>query len=146
MLFFIRGADFLNFPSHLYLIFAACLRHLSVAFSLLWHQTSQARWSTVNASDCAKITICRYIMRDINMKKSPSHSMFYSVNSLIPSLRSNIHLLQFTNVITGGLSIAPTLLKMTSRTLNDEFPGIVPCTLSPIPGFMEWFTVHVSVS
>lgn len=65
--------------------------------------------------------------------ETPSHAMFYSVNSPHTALR--------------GLDIASLLIKEVAGHLKKTFPSLkVFSTLSPIPKFLNWFDNRTTVS
>jgi malonyl-CoA decarboxylase len=66
----------------------------------------------------------------------PSHykcAIFYSISNCQPGLR--------------GVSMGNFLIKRVAESLKKEFPSLKTfCTLSPIPGFMEWVTANQDLS
>ncbi|WP_216862200.1 malonyl-CoA decarboxylase [Polynucleobacter sp. AM-26B4] len=72
-------------------------------------------------------------------KKSPALecsqykcAIFYSISNCQPGLR--------------GVSMGNFLIKRVAESLKKEFPSLKTfCTLSPIPGFMEWLGSHADL-
>ncbi|WP_216862358.1 malonyl-CoA decarboxylase [Polynucleobacter sp. 30F-ANTBAC] len=66
----------------------------------------------------------------------PNHykcAIFYSISNCQPGLR--------------GVSMGNFLIKRVAESLKKEFPGLKTfCTLSPIPGFMEWLSSSQELS
>ncbi len=60
-------------------------------------------------------------------------AIFYSISNCQPGLR--------------GVSMGNFLIKRVAESLKKEFPSLKTfCTLSPIPGFMEWLTSNQELS
>ena len=60
-------------------------------------------------------------------------AIFYSISNCQPGLR--------------GVSMGNFLIKRVAESLKKEFPSLKTfCTLSPIPGFMEWLAAHQEIS
>lgn len=122
-----------------------------LSFTLLLPTSSHHHWGDDAISSRPSLpflseVLLRYL-NSVEIETSPTHAMFYSVNSPISSLGILISKtaastsFDFNTILcdTGGLDLAPRLIKAVSHELLQKHPSIqVLSTLSPIPGFLKW--------